>query len=140
MTFRRVAVLIALVLFIFGLYLLQYVAYVLRESRGLYFQEGIARDVHGMSQLIGYTFMLMFGLMVLGLGLISWSCRHVPDLKSQKAISLAYFILGIGATSLAIFGQRVYWQSGWGQLYIVFFLLMTLLSGYFRFLHASRQR
>ena len=137
MTFRRVAVLLALILVIFGLYLLQNATYVLWDARGLSFAELVERDAHGMSNLIGYTFMLMFGLMVLGLGLISWSCRHVLDLKSQKAISLTYFILGIGATSLAIFGQRVYWQSGWGRLYIIFFLLMTLLSGYFRFLLAG---
>src|SRR6266705_1799900 len=116
MTFRRLTVLLSVILVLFGLYLSQFAIYVLWDYRGLQIQEATEQDASGMSRLAGYSFMLMFGVVVLFLGLVFFSCRDVLDLRSQRAISTTYFIFGLLASSVSVYLQFSYWQSGWGRL------------------------
>jgi len=137
MTFRLVTTITAIIMIVFGLYLLSYGTYVLWEYHGLMIPERTDPDAHGMSLLVGYTLIRMFGAMVLSVGLVAWFCRHILDTKAQQALTLGFFAINALAFSLSLFQQIMYWRSGLGRLNVATFLLVTLISGYFIFV---RQR
>ena len=134
MTFRLGMTIAAFISVLLGLYLLVYSGYVLWEYQVVFIREAGERDAHGMSRLVGYTFMLVLGVLSLGLGTITWVCREIVDTKAQGLLTFGLFnTTGLGFVAMLV-SQITYWETKWGQLYAATFLLLTLVFGYLRFI------
>ena len=129
----------SIIMLLFGVYLLQYGSYCLWGYRELLITEVVEKDANGMSRLVGFTFILMMGGLVFGLGLIIWLSRNVVDVESQQSMTLGLFATNVIAFSLSFIQQIVYWDSGWGKLYVTIFLALSLMFGYFRFIKSHTQ-
>ena len=137
MKFSLLIKVIAAVTIIFGIYLLHYGAFCLWQYQDLLIPEVVEKDAHGMSRLVGYTFILLLGVVVLGLGSVLFMLRNLADGAVQKSVSSGLLIAFALAFLMSLYLQIVYWEAGWGRLYVGVFLLLALASGYFRFI---RQR
>ena len=137
MTYRLGSTVAAAILIIFAVYLLSYGSYVLWDYHRIVIPEATDRDAHGMSRLVGYTFILLLGIMSLGLGFLALLCKDIIDPRAQQKIASGLFTVSGLSFSLSLFCQIQYWASNWGQLYLGTFALVTIIFGYVRFIRRS---
>jgi len=73
------------------------------------------------------------GLGSTAIGLFAWLMRNIEDRKTQKALTLAYFIINLIGIVLAVKGTiSGTMKSGWPA--VGFYVIFTLLYFYFRFI------
>ena len=132
MKFNLLIRIVSLVTILLGIYLLCYGAFGLWQYQAALIPEAVEKDSHGMSRLVGYTFILMLGVLVLGLGVFSFLLRRITDVALQTSVSLGLFVAYCLAFLMSLFLQLVYWETGWGRLYVAVFLFLALVCGYFR--------
>ena len=111
MTFRRAISVTALILGLFGIYLLSYSIYVLWDYRIVGIREAFDRDSHGMSLVVGYTFILFLGTIAFGLGVVAWFSRQITEPKAQDALTLVLFVLCLCGFLVSLYLQINYWQT-----------------------------
>ena len=130
--FRLAMTLATIVLILFAVYLLSYGTYVLWDYHRLAIPEAMERDAHGMSRLVGYTFILLLGVMSFGLGLLAWFSKDIADPQSQQVLTLSLFTINGLAFLLSLFCQIHYWESKWGRLYVATFFVVMVIFAYVR--------
>ena len=137
MTFRRAMSVTATILGLFGIYLFAYSTYVLWDYHTVEIRETFDRDSHGMSLVIGYTFIFFLGTVTFGLGIVAWFSRQVTESKAQDALTLGLFLSCLCGLLVSLYLQIKYWQTNWGRFYIAIFVTLVLILGYKRFLRNS---
>ena len=133
MNFSYLIKIISAVTIIFGIYLLCYGAFCLWQYQGVLIPEAVEKDAHGMSRLVGYTFILMLGIAVSAFGLFVFMIRNVMDSFVQNSILSGLFVAYALTFLSALYLQIYYWGIAWGRLYVAAFLFLAFMSGYFRF-------
>lgn len=133
MKFKTNIVLIFVVTLLLGIYVLQYGTYCLWESRDLLIPEYVEKDAHGMSRLVGYTFIFLLGVLLSTLSFLIYSFRNIRDTQSQNSIALGLLVMNIVVCATCIYLQIFYWGGGWGRLYIGGFFIAACLSAVGRF-------
>jgi hypothetical protein len=102
---------------------------------GLLLMPGTLLDLYGMSanpseKLLGQ----FFGVELLAIGLLTLFALGASELRSQRALTLAFFIAdGIGFV-VALGGMLSGVMSGFGWSTVVIYLLLALGFGYFQFI------
>lgn len=127
-------ILTALILGLFGIYLLSYSAYVLWEYHVVVIREALERDSHGMSRVVGYTFVFLLGAMSFGVGVVAWCSKEITDTKARHALTLGLFVLSLCGFLVSLFLQIHYWETRWGKLYLATFIAVGIILGYKRFI------
>lgn len=137
MTFNRLMKITSLVTLIFASYLIAYGGYALWELHLLQLPEAFERDAHGMSRVVGYSFIVMVGTIVLGIGLVAWLVRSTREEASRKAITVGFLSLNSLTLIVSFIIERFYWRTNWGKLYVLVFSILTVAFIY-RLLVARR--
>ena len=116
MTFRRAMSVTALILALFGIYLFSYSTYVLWGYHTFEIREAFDRDSHGMSLVIGYTFIFFLGTVTFGLGIVAWFSRQITEPKAQDALTLGLFLSCLCGFLVSLYLQIKYWANELGQI------------------------
>jgi hypothetical protein len=88
MRYRSLTTIAAAIMLLFEIYLLWYGSHFLWNYTVLHIPEIEERDSGGMSILVGYTFIIMLGMMVFGSGLLIWFTRTITNVEAQRAVAL----------------------------------------------------
>lgn len=116
----------------FGAYLLFYGSYCLWQYHVAFIPEAAEQDAHGMSRLVGYSFVLMLGVMVSGVGVMTWLARDVVDAEARQSITLGLFVLNAAAALCSLALEVTLWDTEWGKLHAAAFLLPAAAFGCYR--------
>jgi len=135
MKFKTNIVLLSGGTLLLGIYALQYGVYCLWDYRDLVIPKAIEKDAHGMSRIVGYTFVFLLGVVLSALSFLIYSVRNVSDTQSQDSIGLCLLLMNSLACAACVYLQTTYWgwDSGWGRLYIGTFFVLAGLSAVGRF-------
>lgn len=94
----------------------------------------VTKDSPIMVVFTALSFMRMFGVMLLGVGILAFVTRNITNLEAQRAITLALFLGNSLAFLMALLQQIAIWNRGTGQVTVGMFLMLAIGFGYFRFL------
>jgi hypothetical protein len=134
MSYKLVMKFAATIMAIFGVDLIQDAAYCIWSYSVETIPSIMDKDAHGMSAFVGYTFVLLLGVVMLGLSILTWFVRKAANYELQRALTLGFFILSSSAFITTLIQQITFWHAQWGELYMTLFLLLSLLFGYCRFI------
>jgi len=126
MAFNRLMVFASVVTIVFASYLLVYGGYALWEYHRLGLSEAIERDAHGMSRTVGYSFIVMLGTMILGIGVIAWLTRNIREDTARKSITVGFTILNSLALIISLVLMKAHWRSSWGNFYVLVFAILAV--------------
>ncbi|MFC2085549.1 hypothetical protein ACFLS9_10855 [Bacteroidota bacterium] len=95
-------------------------------------------SLYGTESNLQINFMSqLFGVALIGFGLLTWNARNAADSDSRRAIIFALFISDVIGFVVALIGQlnNVVNELGWSTVAI--YLILALGFGYFQFKKSS---
>ena len=90
--------------------------------------------------LVGIAFVRIFGAVLLGIGLLAWLTRNLPNVEAQQTILLGLFIINMLAFLAVLLQQITLWiylpplRTMSARLLAAVFLILSLALGYARFI------
>jgi hypothetical protein len=105
------------------------------SSLALLLMPAVILDLFGMTASPTDKLMIQFfGAELLGTGLITLFALNTKELRSQRSLTLSFFIIdGIGFI-VALGGMLTRVMNGLGWIVVLVFLLLALGFGYFQFI------
>jgi hypothetical protein len=90
----------------------------------------IASDANAISFWAGMAFTRMFGVALLGFGVLLWFVRYISDRMIQRSVSGALFIVVGFMALIALIQQITIWSTAVGWVTVGVLILFTLGYGY----------